>query len=89
MNHTPAPWQTVCEDTINGKPAVFRIDAHGGTVALVNTIGIADARLIAAAPDLLAALQWALDQIEDSLDPDHQDALAAAHDAVSRATGED
>lgn len=89
MKHTPAPWHVVCDDTINDEPAAFRIDANGGTVALINTIGIADARLIAVAPDLLAALQWALDQIEDSLDPDHQAALAAAHDAVSRAIAQD
>ena len=38
----------------------------------------ANARLIAKAPDLKAALAWALDQIEDDLDPDHQAALAHA-----------
>ena len=37
-----------------------------------------NARLIAKAPDLKAALAWALDQIEDDLDPDHQAALAHA-----------
>jgi hypothetical protein len=40
--------------------------------------GEADARLIAKAPDLRDALAWALDQIEDDLDPDHQAALANA-----------
>ena len=40
--------------------------------------------LIEAAPDLLAALQWALSQIEDSLDPDHQAALESAR-AIARA----
>ena len=39
---------------------------------------LANARLIAKAPDLKAALAWALDQIEDDLDPDHQAALAHA-----------
>ena len=43
--------------------------------------------LIEAAPDLLAALQWALSQIEDSLDPDHRAALESAHACVRRATG--
>jgi hypothetical protein len=46
----------------------------------------ADDALAAAAPDLLAALQWALSQIEDSLDPDHQAALESAR-AIARATG--
>ncbi len=31
---------------------------------------------------LEAALRWALDQIEDSLDPDHQDALVDAWDLL-------
>ncbi len=44
------------------------------------------ARLLAAAPELLSALQWAIDQIEDSLDPDHQAALAAAQAAIAKAT---
>ena len=43
--------------------------------------------LIEAAPDLLAALQWALSQIEDSLDPDHRAALESARAAIARATG--
>jgi hypothetical protein len=37
--------------------------------------------------ELAAALQWALDQIEDDLDPDHQAALEAAHATVAKATG--
>jgi hypothetical protein len=37
---------------------------------------------------LVAALEWALDQIDDDLDPDHQAALAAAHDALKRAKGQ-
>ena len=43
--------------------------------------------LIEAAPDLLAALQWTLSQIEDSLDPDHRAALESAR-AIARATGD-
>jgi hypothetical protein len=31
-----------------------------------------------ALPDLLEALKWALDQIEDDLSAEHQDALSAA-----------
>jgi len=47
----------------------------------------ANARLIAAAPTLLSALEWALTQIDDDLDPDHQAALNAARAMVSRARG--
>jgi hypothetical protein len=38
--------------------------------------------------EMAAALRWALDQIEDSLDPDHQAALAAAHQTLAKATGD-
>lgn len=65
--HTPGPWYAVCEDTINGEPAKFSVDAGGGCVALVNTIGPADARLIAAAPAMLQALLDALPYVEDVL----------------------
>jgi len=90
MNHTPGPWHRNIR--ANGKyPVVFA--GRNQHVAKVEqqTLGAeteANIDLIAAAPDLLAALQWALGQIDDSLDPDHQQALAAAHAAISRAIGE-
>ena len=40
------------------------------------------AALIAIAPKLRDALRWALDDIEDSLDPDHAETLAAARKLV-------
>jgi hypothetical protein len=48
----------------------------------------ANAQLIASAPDLLSALDWALRQIEDDLDPDHQAAFDAAHSTLRKAKGE-
>ena len=53
-NHTPGPWEAVEE--WDG----WWIKAHGGYLAGVNTIlgeGEADARLIAAAPELLETLR--------------------------------
>ena len=41
-----------------------------------------------ALPELLAALAWALDQIEDDIDPDHQAALNAARAMVDDNGGE-
>jgi len=41
-----------------------------------------------ALPELLEALRWALDQIEDEIDPDHQAALSAARAMVDDNGGE-
>lgn len=38
--------------------------------------------------DVTDSLRWALDQIQDDLDPDHQAALDAAHAALAKATGD-
>jgi hypothetical protein len=38
--------------------------------------------------DMIDALEWALAQIPDDLDPDHQEALAAARAALAAAKGE-
>jgi hypothetical protein len=48
---------------------------------------LANAHLIAAAPELLEALKWALEQIADDLDPDHQEAFDAAFAVATRAGG--
>jgi hypothetical protein len=47
----------------------------------------ANARLVAAAPELLEALKWAIGQVEDDLDPDHQAAMDAARAAIAKAEG--
>lgn len=44
--------------------------------------------LFEAAPDVADALEWAIGQIEDDLDHDHQAALASARDALARARGQ-
>lgn len=59
--HTPGPWDSG-EEYQPGKyslPSVVSVAAHGKVIAHVNCAwnnGDADARLIAAAPDMLAAL---------------------------------
>ncbi len=35
-------------------------------------------------PELLAVARWAVDQIADDLDPEHQEALAAARELLAR-----
>jgi hypothetical protein len=64
--HTPGPWHVI------PKGATFAGDIaneRGEVVAQAYGTGHkANARLIAAAPDLLAALQWAMDNAEWSND---------------------
>ena len=94
--HTPGPWHYAFEPRRrSGGTVAFIFEADGTKVAkLLTTYNTtahsalpANVRLIASAPDLLAALQWALEQIEDDLDPDNQAALASAQAAIARATG--
>lgn len=89
--HSTGPWTAIVTDNLalDGTPALWDIvqRSSGGTVAEIQSHNPDDAELVAAAPDLLAALQWALSQIEDSLDPDHQAALESARAVVARATG--
>ena len=74
--HTPGPWHIGGRTILRPTFTIFRKPFGLDDVAEVYEE--ADARLIAKAPDLKAALAWALDQIEDDLDPDHQSALAHA-----------
>ena len=50
--------------------------------------GKANAHLIASAPDLLSALEWALGQIEDDLCQDHQAALDGCRADIAKSKGE-
>lgn len=90
VTHTPAPWFTNHDCT----PSTVTAIVGGDTVPIAcvdwdEWIGdedtmVANIELISAAPELLAALKWALEQIDDDLDPDHQAALAAARAVVER-----
>ena len=57
IKHTTGPWTAKVQDTINDQPAYWLIIGAGGVVGDVQSVNPADAALIAAAPDLLAALQ--------------------------------
>ena len=76
--HTPGPWH------VTG----YHIDAPTGTVATVcdagddDAQGVANARLIAAAPAMLRALQRLTHPMADDED------LAHALDVIARATGQ-
>ena len=90
--HTPGPWK--CERLIDnaGKPYATHYEAHIDLeVCMVwappgNAEQEANARLIAAAPDLLEACKMYLDAMERYGHPDKTDRLMRA--AIEKATGE-
>jgi hypothetical protein len=83
--HTPGPWTVTLGDTIAGAPAYWLIEGAGGVVGDVQSVNADDARLIAAAPQLLSALQR-LTRPDDGRGPADED-LAYAMNAIRAATG--
>lgn len=99
--HTPGPWEIVEEE---GSYTIANpmIDSDSGAEMYDPVVwemggidNLANARLIAAAPDLLAAAQLALHKIEQTLAGQYTDgmALSAAltplYDAVNKALSND
>jgi len=91
MSHTPGPWRFQQD---GGEP-YWSVDMprpdgeeYGSANAMVYT-NEADARLIAAAPDLLAALIRMRDEFNSYVDcPSKCDAVSMAFQAVEKAGGE-
>ena len=78
MSHTPAPWTLAAGHSTR---VLLINDARGHAVGeYVDTRNPADAHLIAAAPDLLAALCTALPFVED-----HEDSNIYKAGAVAKA----
>lgn len=97
--HTPAPW-SVEIDHHNNAPEYIRANANGEMYDLASVLcdetgnATANARLIAAAPDLLAAALCALADFEGILpefDPEREhpawETLAELRAAIAKATG--
>lgn len=96
--HTPGPW------TVRAMPNEFWLMAKQGPldVCPAKTFGLPDARLVSAAPDLLEALEAALEQLDDVNDctsaewrsdalrsgTDFQKAIELAEAAIAKAKGE-
>lgn len=92
--HTPGPWFLPVENAGSAGTSVW---ARGGDVRVAdcNSAGIslpgrqADARLIAAAPDLLAELERQIEREYNPFEPDNQsDAYTRMTALRARATGE-
>ena len=70
--HTPGPRTVVAIDW--GETGNARLELKG-----IRRTGMADARLIAAAPDLLAALQALVAELDGPGKPDSSDSYAPEH----------
>lgn len=97
--HTQWPWkiQSLPHEREFRKGENYAIrDSRGCALAQVGHIDAihdgdetkANARLIAAAPELLYALKWALENLGDDLDPDFQTAKTHCEMIVKKAEGE-
>lgn len=70
MDYTPPPWTTHAVNYINDTPAQWEIrDKYKGVIAVTESVNPDDAALIAAAPDLLEALQGLI-ALADKVDPE-------------------
>ena len=91
--HSTGPWTAMVTDNLalDGTPALWDIvqRSSGGTVAEIQSHNPDDAALVAAAPELLAALQALLPHVPGHLTDDLSGRpwLAQARAVVARATG--
>ncbi len=83
--HTPEPWTVTLGYEIAGAPVWWLIEGAKGVVCEALYASDSDARLIAAAPQMLRALQR-LTRPDDGRGPADED-LAYALDAIRAATG--
>jgi hypothetical protein len=81
--HTPGPWRVVQD------PTHLSLQVYGQTLALFECwrrsdeqIELANARLVAAAPDLLEALEFVIRGV-----PDTWEGVQKARAAIAKATG--
>jgi hypothetical protein len=85
MSHTPAPWKI---DGAHSTRVLLINDAKGHAIGeIVDTRNPANAKLIAAAPDLLEALCTALPFVEDHAE-DHATSGVYKSGAVARAVAQ-
>ena len=89
QGHTPGPWEVegVMCDEVNGE--AYEVHADGGAISIAAPPSEADAYLIAAAPDLLAALRlWSSYTNDPYCGPTEFAAAVKATDAaIRKATG--
>lgn len=95
--HTPGPWDYGWEIQPNGCPTVGHkglmvcMVAHSAKDPEQKETALANANLIAAAPDLLEALEYALSMWGDYLPPGNSNAMKAikqSRAAIAKARGD-
>jgi hypothetical protein len=94
LKHTLGPWETFgpMRFTVYGGDPKVRIAVVDYCTGADSAEHDANARLISAAPDLLAALQYVTDMLSSSVAPDDYEpfrrCMSQARAAISKATGE-
>ena len=85
-NHTPGPW--FADSSFVGSHSIDRFFIKCNSKDLPNGVAEAEAnaRLIAAAPDLLSALREIVDHFQRTGDPTLGDMAPRARAAIARAT---
>jgi hypothetical protein len=93
MNHTPGPWKwkTTGYRHLMTTAGADIHDFGCGCCSCTGDLSDADARLIAAAPELLEALEFALAALEDVFGKNKVDvgAINTARAAIARARGQE
>lgn len=83
--HTPGPWKTECGQVFNSTASGW-VSEYVAKVNEVSKCSEANARLIAAAPELLEALEWAVKLMSGEAVPAGCEQAARA--AISKAKGQ-
>lgn len=86
--HTPGPWHVSPTDWEDCHAGIYSEEANSYLAVIVGTpCSEGDTRLIAAAPELLAALEWAVETADT--EQYEADWYAAARVAIAKARGEE
>jgi hypothetical protein len=85
MKHTPGPW--VYQEHTTGTIEIHNQDSTIGTVAQLNPRGPEDARLIAAAPELLRACEYAVLALGEGIGKHHELTIAEIHNILNNLIG--
>ena len=90
MKHTPGPWHVHMKHLIKCDAGLVIADVERTASHIIKPARVANAHLIAAAPELLDAARMMADLVDDLLvqaGANYADELAAARAAIAKAEG--